>query len=134
MKPLIWGVFGLLALCWTGLAAASVEITEWLLGLVASGQVTDAATAAGQWPVPAWLGAWLNPEWVKALQTAWLGLVQWLGQVLPSAGGLMNWITPLVWITWALGMLCLLVPALALHWVSGRLKTPATLRNAPPVR
>ena len=54
MKPLIWGVFGLLALCWTGLAAASVQITEWMLTAIAAGQVTDAANAAGQWPVPAW--------------------------------------------------------------------------------
>lgn len=134
MKPLIWGVFGLLALCWTGLAAASVQVTEWLLTLVASGQATDAAVAAGQWPVPAWLATWVNPAWLTAMQGAWLGLVQWLAQVLPSAGGLMNWITPLVWITWALGMLCLLVPAIALHWISGRLKTPSTLRNAQPLR
>lgn len=124
MKPLIWGVFGLLALCWTGLAAASVEITEWLLTLAGSGQVTDAATAAGQWPVPAWLALWVDPAWVKTMQGAWLGLVQWLGQVLPSGGGLMAWVTPLVWTAWALGLLCLLVPAIGLHWLVGRLQLP----------
>lgn len=124
MKPLIWGVFGLLALCWTGLAAASVEITEWLLTRIGSGQVSDAATAAGQWPVPAWLALWVDPAWVKAMQGAWLGLVQWLGQVLPSGSGLMTWITPLVWTAWALGLLCLLVPAIGLHWLVGRLQLP----------
>lgn len=124
MKPLIWGVFGLLALCWTGLAAASVQITEWLLTLVGTGQATDVATAAGQWPVPAWLALWVDPAWVKAMQGAWLGLVQWLGQVLPSGGSLMAWVTPLVWTAWALGLLCLLVPAIALHWLVGRLKLP----------
>lgn len=134
MKALIWGVFGLLALCWTGVAAGSVQITEWLLTLVASGQATDVATAAGQWPVPAWLAVWIDPAWLKAMQGAWLGMVQWLGQVLPGAGGLMAWITPLVWTVWALGMLCLLVPALALHWLSGRLKTPTSLRAATPPR
>lgn len=124
MKPLIWGVFGLLALCWTGLAAASVQITEWLLTLAGTGQATDLATAAGQWPVPDWLALWVDPAWVKAMQGAWLGLVQWLGQVLPSGSGLMAWVTPLVWIAWALGLLCLLVPAIALHWLAGRLKLP----------
>lgn len=129
MKALIWGVFGLLALCWTGLAAASVEITEWLLGMAGSGQVTDVATAAGQWPVPAWLALWIDPAWVTTMQGAWLGLVQWLGQVLPSSGGLMGWVTPLVWTAWALGMVCLLVPAVALHWLAGKLRTPATLQR-----
>jgi hypothetical protein len=130
MKPLIWGVFGLLALCWTGLAAASVQITEWLLTMAGSGQVTDAATAAGQWPVPEWLALWIDPAWVKNMQAAWLGLVQWLGQMLPSGSGLMDWVTPLVWITWALGMVCLLVPTVALHWLAGKLRTPTTLRQA----
>jgi hypothetical protein len=32
-------------------------------------------------------------------------VVQWLGQVLPSAGGLMGWISPLLWIGWGLVML-----------------------------
>lgn len=131
MKPLIWGVFGLLALCWTGLAAASVEITQWLLSLVASGQVTDAATAAGQWPVPAWLSAWVDPAWLKTLQTAWLGMVQWLGRVLPSSGGLMAWVTPMVWFVWALGMLCLLVPAIGLHWLAGRYTSSMAARTPP---
>lgn len=130
MKALIWGIFGLLAICWTGLAAASVQITEWLLSALASGQATSAATASGEWPVPAWLAMWIDPAWLKTMQTAWLGLVQWLGQVLPiTAGSLQGWISPLVWTAWALGMLCLLVPAIALHWLAGRLKTPATLRH-----
>lgn len=131
MKPLIWGIFALLALCWTGLAAASVEMTEWLLARVASGQVTEAATAAGQWPVPEWLALWIDPRWVTTMQSAWLGLVQWLGQALPSASGLTGWVTPLLWTAWALGMVCLLVSAAALHWLAGRLKTAISPRNAP---
>ena len=91
MKPLIWGIFALLALCWTGLAAASVQVTEWLLTMIAAGEVTDVATAAGQWPVPAWLALWIDPAWVKTMQGAWLGMVQWLGQALPSAGALTSW-------------------------------------------
>ena len=131
MRAIVWGVFALLAAGWTGLVAVSVQITEWLLGMAASGQVGDVATAAGQWPVPAWLALWVDPAWVQALQTAWLGTVQWLGQVLPSGDGLMGWIAPLLWTGWALGLLCLLVPAIALHWMAGRFKAPVTPRAAP---
>jgi hypothetical protein len=131
VRAIVWGVFALLAAGWTGLVAISVQITEWLLGMAASGQVGDVATAAGQWPVPAWLALWVDPAWVQALQAAWLGTVQWLGQVLPSGDGLMGWIAPLLWTGWALGLLCLLVPAVALHWLAGRFGTPAALRSAP---
>lgn len=132
MKPLIWGVFGLLALCWTGVAAASVQITEWLLTLLAAGETTSTASTAAQWPAPDWLAQWVNPTWLNAMQTAWLGLVQWLGQVVPgAASGLHDWVAPLVWTTWALGLLCLLLPALALHWLAGRLKTATSVRTPP---
>lgn len=131
MRAIVWGVFALLAAGWTGLVAISVQITEWLLGMAASGQVGDVATAAGQWPVPAWLALWVDPAWVQALQAAWLGTAQWLGQVLPSGDGLMGWIAPLLWTGWALGLLCLLVPAVALHWLVGRFGTSSALRSAP---
>lgn len=135
MKALIWVVFGLFALCWTGLAAASVQVTEWLLSMLASGQATSVASAAGQWQVPDWLSTWIDPTWLKALQTAWLGLVQGLAQVLPDASGqLVEWVAPLVWTAWALGLLCLLALALALHWLAGRLQTPATLRQGSGAR
>lgn len=135
MKALIWGVFGLFALCWTGLAAASVQVTEWLLSMLASGQATSVASAAGQWQVPDWLSTWIDPTWLKALQTAWLGLVQGLAQVLPNASGqLVEWVAPLVWTAWALGLLCLLALAFALHWLAGRLQTPATLRQGSGAR
>lgn len=131
MKPLIWSVFGLFALCWTGLAAASVQVTQWLLSMLASGQATSTASAAGQWELPGWLTSWIDPTWLGALQTAWLGLVQGLARVLPHASGqLVEWVAPLVWTAWALGLVVLLALAAALHWLSGRLQTPATLRQS----
>lgn len=130
MKTLIWVVFGLFALCWTGLATASVQVTEWLLSMLASGQATSTASAAAQWQMPDWLSTWIDPTWLAALQTAWIGLVQGLAQVLPNASGqLVEWVAPLMWTAWALGLLCLLLLALALHWLAGRLQTPATLRQ-----
>jgi hypothetical protein len=126
MKIMIWVAFLVLAGLWTGLVALTVQVTDWLLAAVASGQASDLASAAGQWPVPAWLALWVDTAWLQDLQAAWVGVVQWLGQVLPSAGGLMGWITPLLWTGWALVMLLLLVCAVAGHWLAGRLGATAT--------
>ena len=131
MKTIVWGVFAFLTLCWTALVALSVQLAEWLLGAAGSGQATAAATSVGQWPVPAWAALWVDPAWVEALQAMWIDRVQWLGQVAPSSDGLMGWITPLLWTGWGLGLLCLLVPAVGLHWLVGRMKKPAFVRSSP---
>ena len=130
MKTIIWGVFALLTVCWTALVALSVQVTDWLLGATGSGQVTAAATSVGQWPVPAWAALWVDPTWLQALQAMWIDLVQWLGQIAPSSEGLMGWITPLLWTGWGLGMVCLLVPAIGLHWLVGRVNPPSGLNGA----
>ena len=130
MKALLWVAFVVLAGIWTGLVALTAQITDWLLAAMASGQATDLANVAGQWPVPAWLGLWVDTAWLQSLQAAWVDVVQWLGQVLPSAGGLMGWIGPLLWIGWGLVMLLLLVCAVAGHWLLGRMGTPTSLRRA----
>jgi hypothetical protein len=55
---------------------------------------------------------------------------QWLTQLVPGAGGLMAWITPLLWTGWALGLLPLLALALFLHWLVSRMNPPKMLQNA----
>jgi hypothetical protein len=120
MKSLIWLVFIVLMAFWTGLVALTEQLSQWLLASMANGQVGELATVAGQWPVPAWLGIWVDTELLKNLQEAGVGLVQWLGQVLPSSQGLMSWITPLLWLGWGAGSLVLLVGALAGHMLVGK--------------
>jgi len=88
---------------WTGLVALAAQLTEWLVATVSSGQVTDLAATAGQWPVPAWLALWVDPAWLPSQQLAAVELVQRLGQLLPTASSLMAWIRPLLWIGWGLG-------------------------------
>ncbi|MBD3893829.1 hypothetical protein [Hydrogenophaga sp.] len=130
MKIAVWLVFFLLAVLWTGLVAISVQATEWLLTAADGAQVGDAVTQAAQWPLPAWLAFWVDPAWVQALQESWLGMVQWLEQVLPGAAGLMGWIAPLMWIGWGLVMLVLLLLALLAHGLIGRMKKPRSLGRA----
>jgi len=90
MKALVWVVFVILVAFWTGLVALTEQLSQWLLASMATGQVGELAAIPGQWPVPAWLGLWVDTEWLKGMQEAGLGLVQWLTQVMPSADGLMR--------------------------------------------
>jgi hypothetical protein len=125
MKALVWVVFLILTAFWTGLVALSEQLSQWLLASMAAGQVGELATLAGQWPVPAWLGFWVDTAWLKSLQEAGVGLVQWLSNVLPSSQGLMSWISPLLWLGWGLGTLLLLVAAVMGHMLLGqRWSTP----------
>lgn len=120
MKTLIWAAFALLALIWTGLAALSAGLAQWLIGAMASGEATQAATTIGQWPIPPWAALWIDPAWVQALQMMWMDAVQWLSQVLPSIEGLGGWISALVWFGWGVGLVTLLVLCGGLHWLAGR--------------
>lgn len=120
MKVLIWFAFLLLAAFWTGVVMLTSQVTDWVLGSVQSGQVADLAASAGQVPLPAWLALWVDTAWLKEMQTFGISLVQWLGQVLPSADGLMTWINPLLWFGWGLGILAMLVGAIAAHWLLGK--------------
>jgi hypothetical protein len=125
MKALVWVVFLILIAFWTGLVALTEQLSQWLLASMAAGQVGELASVAGQWPVPAWLGFWVDTAWLKSLQEAGVGLVQWLSNVLPSSQGLMSWISPLLWLGWGLGTLLLLVAAVMGHMLLGqRWSTP----------
>lgn len=126
MKTMVWLAFLILAGLWTGLVALLAQIADWLLAAMSSGQVTDLATTAGQWPVPAWLALWVDPVWLQGLQASAVELVQWIGQLLPVATGLMGWITPVLWTGWALVMLILIVLAVIGHWLVGRMRSPPT--------
>lgn len=120
MKAIVWLVFLVLVAFWTGLVALTEQLSQWLLTSMASGQVGELATVAGQWPVPAWLGFWVDTAWLQSLQEVGVGLVQWLSQVLPSSQGLMSWISPLLWLGWGLGTLLLLVAAVIGHMLLGQ--------------
>lgn len=120
MKVLIWFAFLLLAAFWTGLVMLTSQVSEWALGSIASDQATDLAANAGQITLPAWLALWVDSAWLVEMQTFGVSLVQWLGQVLPSADGLMSWINPLLWIGWGLGMIAMLIGAGAAHWLLGK--------------
>jgi len=120
MKLALWSVFVLFVLLWTGLIGLAEQLTEWLLVSTATGQVGDLTSQALEWPVPAWLSPWVDTAWTQAVQDSAIGLVQWLGQVLPSASSLMGWVSALMWALWALGVAFLLALAVGGHWMLQR--------------
>ena len=124
MRWLLWSVVALAALFWTGLVAVGAQLSDWLAGVVASGQAVDLARGAAQWPMPAWLALWVDPAWVALLQQVWADAFTWLSDLLPAtagwAGSLLGWVAPLLWVVWALVLGLMLLLAGGLHWLMAR--------------
>ncbi|MFY8083381.1 MAG: hypothetical protein ACOVN7_06575 [Rubrivivax sp.] len=123
MKRALWLGVGLLALLWTGCAALVAGLTDWAAQVLASGGVADWTRAAANVPVPPWIALWVDPQAVLFVQEA----VRWVldvlgswGAALPTAGQLVGWLVPLVWLLWGLGLLLLLGLAAGAHWWLGR--------------
>ena len=120
MKITVWIVTAMLVLLWSGGAFIAAALTDWAGQVLAAGGGADWARAASEWPVPAWIGLWIDPAAVEAAQAA----LQWsmgaFGDVLPHAGTAVGWLVPLIWVLWAVGVGLLLVLAGAAHWLIGR--------------
>jgi len=120
MKIVLWVGVALLGLVWTGLAAVGASLVGWGAGVLASGGAAEWARVAAQWPVPAWIGLWVDPAAVKAMQEALLWSLQALQASLPWIGSALGWLVPLVWVAWGLGLLLLLGVAAVAHVLIGR--------------
>ena len=120
MKVLLWVSVAVLGLVWTALAAAGASLVGWGAGALASGGAAEWARVAAQWPVPAWMGLWIDPDAVRAMQEALLWALQALQQSLPWVASVVGWFVPLVWVAWGLGALLLLVLAAGAHLLISR--------------
>lgn len=125
MTTILWLLFALVALVWTGVIALGVQLADWALAGIASGQVAGAVAAAGERVPPGWLGALLDPAALQALTEGLQAGLRWLSGVLPLADGLAGWAAFALWAIWAAGMLALLAVTALLHWGLRRLRPPA---------
>jgi hypothetical protein len=118
MKTLVWTLFVLFTLLWTGLAAVSVSVSEWLLSVLASGAALtgQASTVA----IPAWLQIWVDPQSIEAMGAMLTPMLETLSQLMPSSATLGSVVSVLVWGVWGIGAACMLVAAIAAHWFLGR--------------
>lgn len=118
MKTLLWGITAALALLWTGLVAAAQQMVDWtLVTLMSANTLQQAGSAVATLPpVPAWLSPWLGGD-AQALQQWASSFLQWLVTVVPNASAVGDWVGPLLWIGWGLGILLLLIIAALVHVV-----------------
>ena len=118
MKTLIWSVFALFILLWTGLAMVSVALSEWLLGFLQAGANLTAPLSNAA--IPAWLQVWIDPVWLTAFAEMLKPTLETLGQLMPSTQTLGTLVAVMVWGVWGLGALFLLAAAVGAHWFVGR--------------
>lgn len=127
MRALIWTGFAVLLLIWTAVTWAAAQLAQWAAQALKGGSAPELANAgAGIANLPAWMGDWIAPELLQALLVAarWTGPA--LESTLPWAGAAVGLLSPLVWGGWFVVAVLLLVTAMVLHRLAGRLrKVPA---------
>lgn len=129
MKTLVWALTALIATVWTGAVALAVQLTEWVMAGLASGQLGHGAWGQAPWPAPAWLTLWIDPAAVQALQSAWLTAWDWMARNAPSFNGALDWLPPLMWVVWGVVVLCMVALAGLLHWLIGRTTAQPGIRQ-----
>lgn len=120
MKIVLWSAVAVLGLLWTGLAALGASFVGWGATVLASGGAAEWARAAAQWPVPGWISLWVDPQAIQAMQEAVLWGLQALQSSLPWVASAVGLLVPLVWVTWGLGVLLLVVLGAVAHVLIGR--------------
>lgn len=124
MKFLLWTVFAVLALIWTGGAALLAQIVQWTAQGIAAPAAGAVGAAAATLSVPGWLAPWVDAAaWTAAVQAAGEALSAAQGW-LPAIGQAVSWLAPAVWVAWGLGLLLMLALALAGHWGLARFGAP----------
>lgn len=127
MKILFASGTALLALLWTLFIAVSAALADWLAGQ--GGQLQGGMQALAEWPMPPWIGLWLDPALAEALRASVVWTVEALTAFMPWIMPLLEWVAPLLWVIWALGMAMLVALAGVGLFLISRLR-----RRASPAR
>ena len=132
MKIIIWSFFILTLALWTGMTLLTVQLVDWIVQSFGSTLPTDLGAVLSTIPVPPWLAIWIDTTWIQAIQSSLVGLIEGITQTVPYLASAIGWLSPLIWAIWGLGVLVLLILAVAGHWLIGSfLKTPQHLVAAP---
>lgn len=125
MKLLIWVLTAFVALLWTGAAAMLSAAVNWLAASSADPAIRG-AQAMAQWPVPDWLAVWLPPGVIEPLMVS---ISELLGSVVTATSWIapmLGWLSPVIWVVWALVLALMLVLAGGAHLLVGRSKPRLT--------
>ena len=120
MKIALWIVFALLALLWTGGAAAIAQLVHWSAQGLASGSGAALGSSVAGAPMPSWLGAWVDPAIWSAAQQAIAGALAGVSDAMPVIGTAVGWFVPAVWVAWGLGLAVLLGATVLVYWLMAR--------------
>jgi hypothetical protein len=118
MKILLWTIMGIAAMLCTILAVLFASAIGWLANHMAGS--ADLINQAAQWPVPAWLAAFFNPALLEPVRTAVVAVINTVATGLPWVAPMLVWLVPVVWVVWALVMLCLIALTSGVHYAIAR--------------
>ncbi len=112
MKALIWGVFTLVVLLWTGATVLVVNVIEWSSQQLSAGSPALLETAVSNIAIPMWMSPWLDPSAWAMIFMSIQSLLSSAATAVPFLGSMIGWLAPLAWIVWGLGVLALLALAI----------------------
>jgi len=117
----------LLALAWTVLIAVCAALTDWIAAH--GGQLQGGMQTMLQWPMPPWVALWVDPGVAEVFRATVIWLVEIITEVMPWILPLLEWVAPLLWVIWSVGILALVAAAaLGLLFVSRSRRRPRTVR------
>jgi len=93
----------------------------WLLHAFSVWSLSSAGALAGASPtlassgLPDWLAVWVPAEWLDMLRSGIEALGPWVSAALAALPALAQWLTPLAWLVWGLGVLVLLAGGGVVH-------------------
>jgi hypothetical protein len=120
MKALVWGIVALLAVLWSAGIAVLASVSGWLARSAdqAAGSVKDLAGLT----LPPWVEVWLDPAWREAMVAFATWSQEALAWVTPWIGPVLEWVAPLLWVVWGIGMVGLVLLAVGGHFLIGRMR------------
>ena len=120
MKILVWSLFVFAVLLWTSVAVISAEAIQWAMQGLSGSAPALLDSANSNIVIPPMLSPLLEPA-------AWATLFQSMQSVLASAAAaipfvqsMFDWLVPLVWVVWGLGLLALLALAIGVTYLINR--------------
>ena len=78
--------------------------------------------ALAQWPMPPWVALWVDPAMAETVRASVIWSLEAITALMPWILPLLEWIAPLLWVLWAVGIVGLVVVAGIGLFVIGRLR------------
>jgi len=126
----IWGGFAPWALVWTVCAVAGSALIHWGSGLLASGAAVPLSQTVASLPLPLWLTRWVDTETIHATLDGIVWTLESAQQSLPWLSRLWQWLLPLTWLLWAVGIGLILLLAFGAQLLLRRFSRRAPLAAA----